>query len=604
MIKKCNNKEKSIYRRGDSYFKGFSGLFLVGCILLVTLFSMNYVSASVINQSAGRSWIIGDTFADQSAAATNRGSSTNFTSQVWTDNSPVIDENMTSYILINTTSHNKSEFTYLQLYVYVQSNLNPANALFQVYYCNDTFDESTLTWNNQFTEVADCATTPLYSKSLGHMSVGWKAFDILNETLYDDDGIFTLRLYVKGEMSDSQRNAVFRSKEYTGTTFDPFIYGLTNDSVDFNTCDVLQTPTFLNITFQDEDSLDFINGSIRSNFRFWGTDQNQNRTLTFINDTENYNYEFCGAPENATINIQQFLSFDSPGYQGRNWQSVDSLTNTTTDQILFLLNASLSSDIFVEIVDQGLTPFQGLFVEIKRFYPGLNEYKTVIQERTDVLGRFVAQLVENYVKYEVIMTNSNGTVVQTEEEIVVACRNVFCILSLVVEDSTDDFARFDNVTNFEYNLTFNNVTNTFNVSWIDSTGTAPTLNLVVERITLNGTSTVCDKISVSLDSSLFCAVGSSKASYRAQFFRNTPRIAVLNIKVGETFGTYGLEGLIWAFLFLFTLIGIGVFNPTIAALLYGVGFMFLGILGIISFSIPVIFANILIIGIFIWAFRG
>ena len=77
----------------------------------------------------------------------------------------------------------------------------------------------------------------------------------------------------------------------------------------------------------------------------------------------------------------------------------------------------------------------------------------------------------------------------------------------------------------------------------------------------------------------------------------------MHIKVAEPYGIYGVEGLFWVFLLLFTMIGVGAFNPVVGISLYGVGFVVFGMVGIISMPIAVFFANTVLCVIAIWALK-
>jgi hypothetical protein len=50
-------------------------------------------------------------------------------------------------------------------------------------------------------------------------------------------------------------------------------------------------------------------------------------------------------------------------------------------------------------------------------------------------------------------------------------------------------------------------------------------------------------------------------------------------------------------------VGIGVYDPKVGAVLYGVGFIFMGILKIIYMPLPVFFANTLLVILFVWAVK-
>jgi len=75
------------------------------------------------------------------------------------------------------------------------------------------------------------------------------------------------------------------------------------------------------------------------------------------------------------------------------------------------------------------------------------------------------------------------------------------------------------------------------------------------------------------------------------------------VKVGDLVDIFGLEGLLWGFILLFTLISVGSFNPAVGIVLYLAGFIVLGAIGIISVSPAIFFAQLIIGILFIWAVR-
>lgn len=395
----------------------------------------------------------------------------------------------------------------------------------------------------------------------------------------------------------------------TGTfKFNSTINNQTIDEILFQFCNAtFSTPIVVNFSIYDEDSRELINSSMDATFGYSLSGLNLFKNHTFDSNSSEISFIFC-TNAHETFLVDSTISLNKTGYTARTYFFNDEeYTNITTQTGLYLLNSTKGSNIIVEVKDQGLAPLEGYFVTAARFYPSTNEYVDVIKEKTDEFGQFVARLIQNDVKYRFTFTNPSGTVVKVTDDITIACRTSICVLPFVVEDTTDDFERFTNISDFEYSLSFDNTTNVFTYSWNDITGESSTHRLLVQRVSFNGTVTVCNTSSTSTSSTLTCDVGSSVASYRGQGFRevsgDSTRVVVLNIKVGDPFGTFGREGLIWSFFLLFTLIAIGIFHPPTAVILYLVGFLGLGAIGIISFSIPIFFANLIIGVIFIWAFR-
>jgi len=332
-------------------------------------------------------------------------------------------------------------------------------------------------------------------------------------------------------------------------------------------------------------------------------------TVTKTNVTTNSStsvVEFC-VDENEDYTVTSQIELSATGYETRLFDFVKETYNnvSVTQKSLYLLNSSASSNIIIEVKDQGLTALVGILVKISKFLPETGEYIVVESQLTDDFGQFVAKLIENNAKYKFEFYDSDGTLLKTSPDVTIACKSTYCIIPFIVEISFDDFEEFKEISLYTYELSFNNATNTFIFSWDDRTGDSTTTRLEVTRYLLNGSSIVCNTTSTSTLDVLNCAVGDQEANYKAQAFRkvgtNERRIAILTIEVGSPVSTYGVEGLLWVFILLFTLIAVGAFNPTAGAALYGIGFVMFGILGLISMPIAVFFANTLLVVIFIWA---
>ena len=378
----------------------------------------------------------------------------------------------------------------------------------------------------------------------------------------------------------------------------------------FTICNATYTDVVVNYTIYEEDNQTSINSSFDATFNFSINGSEVYKNYSFSSPANNDTFQFC-SNINDSLSVDAIINLYASGYDERTYflESQIYSNDSKTEKFLYLLGSGASSIIIVEVKDQGLQPLQGYFVDIERYYPENNSFIKVISEETDEFGQFVASLIQNTVKYRFIFKNPSGTILKTTDKITIACRTTICIMPFVIEDTEDDFDRFDNVTDFTSSLSFDNTTNIFTVTWNDLTGDSVTYRLFVERVLINGTATVCDTSSTSSSDSLTCNVGGSNANYRAQFYRQVTgederRISVLNIRVGTTFETYGKEGLIWAFLVVFTLFAVGSFNPTVGAILYFVSTIMLGIIGIISFSAIILIANLILVVLFVWAFRS
>jgi len=373
----------------------------------------------------------------------------------------------------------------------------------------------------------------------------------------------------------------------------------------FTNCNATYPNHFVNFTVYNETSRSLINTLMDATFTFWKGSGTIMKNYSINSAIVQTNYTFC-SNQNETINVSAIIEINAPFFKQRtfNFNKVR-YNNITTEVNLFLLD--IGSNIITETTDAGLAALEGVFLNIYRYYPEINKYLIVERLISDEFGQSAARLVERTVAYQFEFKDANNKLLKRTNDLNIICRTTICVVQSVIEDTTQDFDRFINLTDFTGTLDFNNNTNIFTYTWNDATGDSINNVLLVKRTSLNSSEIVCNVSSVLSSGSLICAVGDSKSSYSAQAFRifdgEQRRIFVLSVRVGDDFGTFGREGLIWVFLILFTLIGVGSFSPSIGSLLYLIGFTMFGIMGLISFNITILFANIVICVLFIWAFE-
>ncbi len=154
----------------------------------------------------------------------------------------------------------------------------------------------------------------------------------------------------------------------------------------FILCNPTYTTNFLNISFKDEESLTVINASIpTSTFEYWLGDGTVTKTLTFINNTNNFNYEFCATP-NRIFNFNSLIQYkQGTAYPQRVFsQDSGSLTNTTTDLILYLLGVSDGLFVTFQVLNVAEQPISGVDISATRVLEGSDT--PVAQGTTDAAG--------------------------------------------------------------------------------------------------------------------------------------------------------------------------------------------------------------------------
>lgn len=373
----------------------------------------------------------------------------------------------------------------------------------------------------------------------------------------------------------------------------------------------------VNYTIRDEETNNLITSNFDATFNWKLNSSSSIEKNTSVGLSGTSVYSFC-INTNQTFITDAQIELSATNYQTRLYTLLEeNYNNQTTIQNLYLLGTGNGTNIIIEVKNPGNQPLEGYTVKIFRFNSDSGNYTLVKQDVTDLYGQIVASLIENTVKYRFEFYDTDLTKVLETSDITIACRATICILPFVIEDTIDYFERLQNATNFECgstipnfqcSLTFNNNTNVFTFSWNDNTGDSPTLRLEVIRYLVNGTTTICNNSSSNLISSLTCNVGNQRASYIAQAFRtignDEDRVDILDALVGEISATFGLEGLLISFIFLFIFITLGIFHPGFGISIYLIGIIFIKMIGIVYLPWTIIIAQIVIGIFFIWAWRG
>lgn len=362
----------------------------------------------------------------------------------------------------------------------------------------------------------------------------------------------------------------------------------------------------VNFTIYNETSRELINSNFKSTFNYWLGGGTVKDVYNFSGTAHNH-YLFC-INHNQSYITNSEIELTSGG-NNRRYQFLKQIyTSTMKTQKLFIPDSVFISNVIIEVKNQGLVPKKDITVKISRYYPEYDIYEVVENKITDEFGQVVAKLIENNVIYKFSFYDSNGTLIKESDKVTVICRSSICVIPFVIEITDDYLDRYKNLSLFDYQLSFDNSTNIITYSWDDQRGEVTTYRLEVIGYKFNESTVVCNTTSTTSVSSLTCNVGSNPASYTVQVFRkvnggNELKISSIQIIIGDYSSTFGLEGLFWVFILLMVCVGIGVYDPKVGAILYGVGFIFMGILKIIYMPLPVFFANTIIVILFVWAVK-
>lgn len=108
-------------------------------------------------------------------------------------------------------------------------------------------------------------------------------------------------------------------------------------------CNATNTVEYVSFTFKNETlNQEDVNATIASSsWTYWLGSGSVNKTFSYSNSTENSQYDFCFSPSDETIIIDLDMNYDNAESQQRTFlYDNEILTNTTTNQVLYLLPTS------------------------------------------------------------------------------------------------------------------------------------------------------------------------------------------------------------------------------------------------------------------------
>ena len=150
-------------------------------------------------------------------------------------------------------------------------------------------------------------------------------------------------------------------------------YNQSTKQIYFNICNSTITTKFLNITFEDEVDSTPINASIPSStFTYYLYDISVNKTYTYSNSSNSTGYNFCATPPDKSFYVVPYVQYKAGNdYPQRIWNpSVQTYTNATTNQTLYLLSSSSGLYVTLQVINTADQVISGVDVTSTRSISG------------------------------------------------------------------------------------------------------------------------------------------------------------------------------------------------------------------------------------------
>ena len=366
----------------------------------------------------------------------------------------------------------------------------------------------------------------------------------------------------------------------------------------------------LNFTIFDEQNRSInVNGTVEASFTIWTTNMSNNRTYSFqlMNNTNHTGYLFLSPSFAEYYAIGTLRYYNTSDYTYRYYNLYNySLTNTSKDLNLYLLDVNNASRILYTVQGSGGAFLDNVIIKTQRYYVESNSYITVSAPKTDNSGETI-QYLEAYDVYYRYILEKNGVVLDVIPVGVITSSEI--LLTVAPSQPIDYFTYFTNIAG---NCVYTNNTNTLSCTVTDTTGAMTEGCLRVEKGGQLVNQIICDNCETGSAVTIGCDIGGTLTGNGTYFYYLTATgswgtltsVTLLTGILEElTIPIYGQEGVLMSFILVGTMIMFGIFNPIVAIILGLIGLILCSILGIISMGSGAIIGLVIVGFIIIYLIR-
>ena len=303
------------------------------------------------------------------------------------------------------------------------------------------------------------------------------------------------------------------------------------------------------------------------------------------------------------MNANSFIEYGAAGFSTRNYlMNNATLTNVTQNISLYLLeSASPEENLMLKIQDSALNPVKDYDVIMQRYYPGTGLFQQVESGRTDDLGQTIMHVIPQSIDYKFIILNPEGQAVYTTAQMKIVCYTSPCAVTLTIPATTINiFQYYQGVAGLQYNLSYNNNTKIVSLTWIDSTGSSPTMGLIVTDLNTSTVISACNLSNSTVSGTMICNLSSyTMGTFSAVASRiASPKITIdrLLITINELWKIMGKEAMFWSIMFMITMALVGIWNPAVAVGITMVGVVAMALLGFTMINLTIVIAVIILGG--------
>ena len=335
-------------------------------------------------------------------------------------------------------------------------------------------------------------------------------------------------------------------------------------------------------------------GSVTRNTSY--EDVNENKTT----------FDFCTSSYTTSFITTSTINYDANLYSPNFYYLKNAtLSNTTQDIELFLLNDSKATITVIKVREEAQQPIEDALVQIQLFDVGTNTYFIVAMAETNFDGEDVVYLNWYDTLYKFIIIIDGETVKSTQPFKVAETPQIFDIIG----DITFSFEKFKD---FQYSLVYNNVSGNFVLTYTKPSGAVDEACLRVTRRTAQNDTQICLTCEASSSATLFCNINNQgNGTYIAAFYATGSLDLVdwITTTIGgsfaeEIFEELGLEdATAYAILFGGLVFALFLVTPVLGIIGIILGIFGASALGFATIDYMTYFGILILGGIMIWILK-
>ncbi len=369
--------------------------------------------------------------------------------------------------------------------------------------------------------------------------------------------------------------------------------------VHLENCGVPFTVQSLNFTVFDEQNLTRINPfRFDGTFDIWLGEGSVKRNNSFSNSSI-AEKTLCISP-NSTFFTDAQIEYNEPAnvtYVTRDYYFQNNTISNVSQSIpLFLLKEEFATSFILLVQDDELLPLENHLVEIQRFYPGENIFRTVQIAKTGTNGKTVGFFETETVDYRFIIKHNGTILLTTIQQKIVGEIAPFTITFTIGEDLGKPWGELEGLDDLVFTLDFDKSTNIVTYTYVDTSTEFTLGTLVVERQNFTSFSSninICNVNSSQSSATLFCNISAEVVNFTGTYVATglitrdniQTLVAQINFIIESFSEVVGFLGVLLAWFIILISAFAFRFNEIAGLFMINATVIFVNLIGLVSFGL-------------------